>query len=146
MAKTRAVALGIVEQDGKILVEEMSEETATGTEYFYRPPGGGIDYAEYSRDAVVREFREELDAEVRVHEHLACLEHIWNNDGHQGHEIVQLYHVEFADKSFYERDLRILDDGETDNPAVWVPLDDFVQDGKTLFPTGLAELLAGRQR
>lgn len=141
--KPRAVALGIVLRDGAVLMEKLygEHEHCTGT--FYRPPGGGIEYREHSRDAVVREMREELDAEVEVLEYLGCVEHVLGTEEDGLHELLQIYHVRFLDESLYARDdLRILDNGITDNPAVWVPIAEFPQLARQLYPLGIDELLA----
>jgi len=144
--KPRAVALGIVLHDGAILMEKLYGEHEHGTGTFYRPPGGGIEYMEHSRDAVVREMREELDAEVEVLEYLGCVENVLGTKEDGLHELLQLYRVRFLDGSLYARDdLRILDNGITDNPAVWVPMADFPQLAQQLYPLGIAELLTAWQ-
>lgn len=140
--KPRAVALGIVVHEGAVLMEKLYGEHEHGTGTFYRPPGGGIEYREHSREAVVREMREELGAEVEVLEYLGCVENVLGTEEDGLHELLQLYHVRFLDESLYARgDLRILDNGLTDNPAVWVPIVDFPRWDLQLYPLGIGELL-----
>lgn len=62
----RTVALGIVTRGGYALVEEYCGEHSQGNGTYYRPLGGTIEFGERSADTVVREFREELGAEVTV--------------------------------------------------------------------------------
>jgi len=50
--------------------------------------GGGVDFGETSRDALQREFQEEIQAELTNIRHLGCLENLCNFNGQQGHEIL----------------------------------------------------------
>jgi ADP-ribose pyrophosphatase YjhB (NUDIX family) len=125
-----------------ILVFEGYDPTKRQT--FYRPLGGGIEFGEYARDAVLRELREELDAELTNIQYLATLENIFTYDGVPGHEIVQLFTADFADGAFYDRDdLSAHEDtGETFH-VVWKPLADFRAGLAPLYPDGLLTLLDG---
>jgi len=58
---TRPCAFVFLRAGNRFLVSEMVDEVE-GT--FYRPPGGGIEFREDSRDAAVRELREEFDLEL----------------------------------------------------------------------------------
>ena len=60
-SEIRIVALGAVLRGDDLLVQE-DELRSTG-ETFYRLLGGGVEFGEHSRDAVVREFGEELGVE-----------------------------------------------------------------------------------
>ncbi|TCP55660.1 ribosomal protein L11 methyltransferase [Tumebacillus sp. BK434] len=135
----RPVALGIVEQQGKILVEKIVGKHMYGEGVYYRPPGGGIEFGEHSEQAVVRELREELGVEVTPAEFLGFLENIFRVEGSMGHEIVALYRVRLADETQYEQDVFVLTDGDSQNEAVWVPLADFASGDKLLMPSGLLE-------
>lgn len=57
--RPRAIALGVVIHDGRILVEEQSGRHSLGTGVYYRPVGGTIEFGEKSADTVVREYRED---------------------------------------------------------------------------------------
>ena len=57
----RPLALAVVRRDEELLLAEHYDSAEEYT--FYRPIGGGIEFGEHSRDAVRREFREELDVE-----------------------------------------------------------------------------------
>src|SRR5213078_1110596 len=65
--------------------------------------GGGIEYGESSRAAIVREIREEVGVEIEHLQLLGVLENIFTYEGQTGHEIVFVFDAEFADKSLYER-------------------------------------------
>ena len=58
----RPIVICVVLNNGRIFVSE-DVKPDTG-ETFYRSLGGGIEYAEHSADAVVRELREEIGAEL----------------------------------------------------------------------------------
>ena len=137
----RPIALGLIRRGQALLVFEGRDDVKGET--YYRPLGGGIEFGERSQDALVREFREELGAEVTVGQRVGVLENVFTWRGRPGHEIAFLYAAEFADPTFYERDeMKILDDPAT---ARWVPVDDFRDGRKLLYPTGLTELLSVEQ-
>jgi ADP-ribose pyrophosphatase YjhB (NUDIX family) len=137
----RPLALGVIWRKNALLVFEGHDDVKGET--FYRPLGGGIEFGELSEDALVREFREELGAEVVVKELVGVLENVFGWQAQPGHEIVFLYTAEFAEPGFYERDeMKILDDPAT---ARWVDLQDFRDGSKVLYPKGLTELLSSEQ-
>lgn len=57
---------GVLERDGKVLV---SHERIAGRVYA-KFPGGGLEFEEGLRDALMREFMEEMGVTVKVAEHL----------------------------------------------------------------------------
>jgi len=64
-------------------------------DYYYYRPLGGIEFGETSRDAIIREIREELSAEIEDVRWLGTLENIFTLDGEPGHEIVMVCHADF---------------------------------------------------
>lgn len=101
-----------------------------------------FEFGEYGYQALVREFREELDAEINEVHYFGTLENIFTYKNERGHEIVLLYHVKFVEPVFYKKEeTRGREDGGEPFKAVWKSLVDF-QNGKAiLYPTGLLELL-----
>ena len=71
----RPIVLGIVKKDNKILVSEGYDKVKNET--FYRSIGGGIKFLENSKDALKREFREELNIDINVGEFLGISENIF---------------------------------------------------------------------
>jgi ADP-ribose pyrophosphatase YjhB (NUDIX family) len=110
-------------------------------ETFYGPPGGGIDFQEYSIDALRREMREELDAELADVELLGVLENVFTHQGRPKHEIAFIYRARFADPWFYAQDEIMGDEGGEPYPVKWMPLAHFAPGGPPLYPTGLYDLL-----
>lgn len=125
-----------------ILVYERYDPT-TG-ERFYRPIGGNIDFGELSREAMVREIREELSAEVTDLRFLGVLENVFTYVGRPGHEIILMYDARFADESLYEQPSLAAyeESGDRHFEATWKALDYFRRSGSpSLYPNGLLELL-----
>lgn len=111
-------------------------------ETFLRPLGGAVEFGELAVDALRREIREELHAEIVEPVQLGVLENIFMYQGQPGHEIVIVFDATFADPTHYDKDtLPIHEEEIWDGPARWVD----VGEGLTfaLYPDGLAELLQG---
>ena len=136
----RVITICIIRKGDTIFVFEDVDKITNET--FYRPLGGGIEYGEYSYDALEREFLEEINVKLLNLRYIQTLENIFICDGETGHEIVIVYEGEFADKTFYNKDVVILteDNGEK-LKAMWMPLADFRARKFPLYPDGLLELL-----
>jgi ADP-ribose pyrophosphatase YjhB (NUDIX family) len=67
----------------------------------YRFVGGGAEFGEHSRDAVVRE---ELDVTLTDVTHLGTYERTFTFDGEPDHEIWRAYEGDIADEWPYERE------------------------------------------
>jgi len=139
MMRPRANTLGILLKEGKVLLEENVARHSQGYGPYYRPIGGTIELGERSKDALVREFGEELQVEVRVLKSLGCLENIYTVKGRIGHEITLLYTVEFTDPVLYEQESFVMTEGKKVTTAKWVDIREL--SGKVVFPDGLVELL-----
>ena len=140
----RPLAICVFRHRDRILVEKAYDPTKE--EHFYRPLGGGIEFGETSRDALIREIREEINAQITDLRLLGTLENIFTFDGRPGHEIVQVYDATFCDAALYTRDgiPGSEDDGHTFT-AQWLPLASLTPDAPPLYPDGLLDLLR-RQR
>ena len=138
--KIRALAIGILRKDGQILVFEGFYHVKH--EIFYRPLGGAIKFGEYGHQALARELREEIGAEITNLRYLGLSENIFVCDGQPGHEIVLIYEADLADKPAYEMDSLVghEDDGSP-LTVVWKPLEFFQRGQAPLYPDGLLELL-----
>ncbi len=135
----RATALCVIRHETRILA---ALGYAPDKGEFYRPLGGGINFGERSRDAVVREVREEIQAELTNLKYLGLVENLYTRSGVPTHELVIVYVGEFADPSLNRR--TVIQGIEEDEmfEAEWVPFSDFTSGRATLFPVGLLELLA----
>jgi 8-oxo-dGTP pyrophosphatase MutT (NUDIX family) len=108
---------------------------------FYRPLGGEIEFGEHAEDAIRREIREELGAEIEDVRLLTVSENIFTFLGANGHELVWTFEARFTDASFYEREVVACNEGEASFEAHWVPLEVFTSGDVLLFPDGLLDVL-----
>ena len=139
--RIRPIAVCLFRHENRILVSKGFDKIEQ--DYYYRPLGGEIEYGETSAEALVREIREELGAEIENVRLLGVLENIFVYDGEQGHEIVFVFDAEFKDKSLYKLDEI---DGYEQEAGVkfktkWFSLNKIEQTGGRLVPEKLAELL-----
>ncbi len=142
--RIRPIALGIIRRTDQILVFE-SREPDSGGQIYYRPLGGTIEFGELGDQALIREMREELGAEIENVRYLGLCENLFHApDGRAAHEIVLLYEADLADKTLYEKEemLSVEDSGETFR-VLWKPLATFRRGEAPLYPNGLLELLLG---
>jgi ADP-ribose pyrophosphatase YjhB (NUDIX family) len=138
--KIRPLAIGIFRRDDRILVCEGYDPVKDET--FYRPLGGGIEFGERAAEAVARELREEIDAEMINPRYLGTLENLFTYNGKPGHEIVLVFAGEFADSALYEKDAWVgHEEGGEEFKVSWKPLADFAAGRAPLYPDGLLELL-----
>ena len=140
-ARIRAIALCVLRNRDRILVNQGFDPHKQ--ESFYRPLGGGIDFGETSRDAAVREIKEELDIDICEPQLLGVFENIFVYDDQPGHEIVFIYDAKLVDKSLYERSSLLALEGERQFEAKWVELAEIAAGNVPLYPTGLLDLLRG---
>jgi 8-oxo-dGTP pyrophosphatase MutT (NUDIX family) len=136
----RAIAICIIRHNGNIFVFEGHDNIKDQT--FYRPLGGAIEFGESSSQTVLREFLEEIGAEIINLHYLRTLENIFTYNGQVGHEIVIVYEGDFSDKRFY-RETSVIGQEDTglEFKAMWKPLLDFENDKAPLYPDGLLEIL-----
>ena len=136
----RAIAICVFRHRDRILLINI-HDPATG-ERFYRPAGGGIEFGESSQDALRREMREELGAEIDAPRLLGVLENIFTYDDRPGHEIVFVYDAQFVDQRLYQVERFTVHEanGETFD-AVWVELSTSDPQTPPVYPEGLVELL-----
>ena len=138
--QVRAIALGIIRDGERVLVQEGYDPSKQQT--FYRLLGGTIEFGERSQETVRRELREEVGAELTDLEFLATIENVFTFDGLAGHEIALVYTAHLADPALYRQSVIMgAEPDGTPITAVWKPLDDFRAGCDPLYPDGLLELL-----
>lgn len=140
--RIRPIVLCLFRKGERILVSD-AFDSAKG-EYFCRPLGGGIEFGEHSRDAMLREIREETGAEVLNLRLLGVIENLFTYEGEPGHELVFVYDAEFADKSLYERgEVQGYESGiDKHFVASWRTPEENERRGVRLVPEPLAAMLA----
>lgn len=139
--RIRPIAICLFRNNNRILVSEAFDSSKQ--DYYCRPVGGAIEFGETSRDAMLREIREEIDVEVRNLKFVGVLESIFRYEGHPGHEIVFVYDAEFADENLYRKsEIDGYESGiDAKFTAKWYSLEEMSANNLRLVPEGLAELL-----
>lgn len=140
--RIRPLALCVFRRDDKIFVAR-GRDSLTG-ETFYRPIGGRIEFGERGHETVMREVKEEIDAEVKDVRYLGALENIFHYEGKPGHEIVLIYDGRFADPALNRNDAVVQgqDDGGILYQGEWHRLAEFHHPtAPPLYPAGLLQLL-----
>lgn len=132
----RPIALGLAIKDGKVLVSEGYDKVKNQT--FYRCLGGGIEFLEKSDEALKREFKEEIDADIVVKDLLDVTENIFTYEGKDAHELIFIYNVDIDD-SDYKEEYSIID--ETDSIAKWIDISKFKNKEAILYPTEVIKYL-----
>ena len=126
----RPIVLGIVKRDNKILVSKGYDKIKN--EIFYRSIGGGIEFLENSKDALKREFKEELNIDINVGDFLGISENIFTYNGRNAHELILFYNVDISDLNYKEKYHIIDDNCETD--AMWINIDKFINKELKIYP------------
>jgi ADP-ribose pyrophosphatase YjhB (NUDIX family) len=142
--RIRVLALAVFRRGDEILVMEGYDPLKRET--FYRPLGGAVEFGERVMEALRREMREEIGAEIKDVRLLDVMENLFVYDGAPGHEIVWMHEAAFVDLSFYARDELAIEEDGARGRAVWKPLCDFGAGRAPLYPDGLLELLNERRR
>ena len=120
-------------RDGALLVSEAADGS------FQRPLGGHVEFGEYARDTIHREFGEEIGQRLTGVRRLGVLENIFPWRGGTEHEVVFIFSAAFADPAAYEIEQQVIAD-KTDDRVIWRAPGTV---RPPLYPAGLAELIAG---
>ena len=133
----RPIVLGLVKSGNKLLVSKGYDKFKK--QEFYRCLGGGIEFLEKSEDALKREFKEELNIDIKVGKFLGISENIFNYNGKNAHELVLFYDAYIADKDYQEKYEVIDDNSETE--AMWIDINKFKDNELTLYPEQIFKYL-----
>ncbi len=75
-------------EDRRVLV---SDEFIRG-KYYTKFPGGGLEFGEGTRDCLKREFKEEMDLEVRIGDHIYTTDFFQMSAFNPEHQIISIYY------------------------------------------------------
>ena len=120
-------------RDGALLVSEAADGS------FQRPLGGHVEFGEYARDTIHREFGEEIGQRLTGVRRLGVLENIFSWHGGTEHEVVFIFSAAFADEAAYEIEEQVIADKIGDRVTWRAP----GTVSPPLYPAGLTELIAG---
>ncbi len=108
---------GVLFEKGAIL---LSSETHAGRR-FTKFPGGGLEFGEGLKDAIVREFMEETGREVDVVKHLYTTDFFQESAFNPAHQVISVYYqISFSQKP---EQLPALISLEADQTFEWVELE-----------------------
>lgn len=134
--KIRNIAICYIEWKDHLFVLEGHDPVKNQT--FYRPLGGGIEFGELANEAAMREFQEELETEIEVIDSFQVFENIFEYNGKPGHEVVFVLTAKFNNSEFYQFKEFVGNESGTPFKALWVPMSDFMNGKKILYPEGLS--------
>lgn len=136
----RPIAVGIFKNENQILVFRGYDYHKR--EEFYRPLGGGLKFGETGAEALKREIREEMGAEIRAVKYLTAIENIFSLNNQPGHEIVLVYQAEFLDSEIYnKKHFQLFEDNLEPFDAYWKDLSLFESGSHILYPNGILEII-----
>jgi ADP-ribose pyrophosphatase YjhB (NUDIX family) len=136
----RVTARCLFRHKGQILT--ISAQDPDKPEPHYGVPGGGVEFGETSEQALRREMREELGAEIADLDLLFVSEEIFAVQGQAYHAVVFVYEGRFLDPGFYARPVILYVEGpEPRAEAIWMPASIFLSGEKRLLPERLVEML-----
>jgi 8-oxo-dGTP diphosphatase len=69
----------------------VSDEFIRGN-YYTKFPGGGLEFGEGTRDCLKREFKEEMDLEVRIGDHIYTTDYFQMSAFNPEHQIISIYY------------------------------------------------------
>ena len=118
-------------RDGALLVSESTDPL------FQRPLGGHVEFGEYARDTIRREFLEETGQAVTDVRLLGVLENIFGWQGGTEHEVVFIFTAAFAAAAAYQIEKQRIRD-KPERRVLWRPTDAV---SPPLYPAGLNDLL-----
>lgn len=137
-------ALGLVWRKGNLLASEIYRDD--GTVKGVRPLGGRVEFGESWRDALRREFQEELGVTVTLEGEPIYLENIYSHHGATGHELVILSDVLLPPGAFEDHDvIPYAEDDGTQCRARWFDTATLDCGDLALYPTGLKTALTMRR-
>lgn len=144
--KVRVKVLGLAWRDGRLLAADVPDDS--GAVKGVRPLGGTVEFGEHTEDALRREFREELGAEITINGAPRVVENLFTHEGAQGHEVLFLYDIALPQGAFAgQEEIPFTEDGGTPCLARWHALTDLDRPGApALYPDGLGALLKDQAR
>ncbi|WP_207513481.1 NUDIX domain-containing protein [Longitalea luteola] len=78
----------LIDENKQVLV---SDELIRGG-YYTKFPGGGLEFGEGTRDCLKREFKEEMDLNVHVGEHIYTTDYFQISAFNPSHQIISIYY------------------------------------------------------
>lgn len=137
---TKAIAQCIIRDGDAILVRKGFDSQKE--EFFFKAPGGTIEFGEYSWATIRRQIKKEIGQEIKNLTFVGPIESIFQYEGQNCHEIVFVFEGEIANKEMYKQ--KKIEIGPPKNMGFmveWKLLSDFYRKKAVLYPDGLLEML-----
>ena len=126
-------------EDKKVLV---SDEFIRGS-YYTKFPGGGLEFAEGTRECLKREFKEEMDLEVKVTDHIYTTDFFQMSAFNPEQQIISIYYFVEALEAiktplrlkpfdFDEREMKIYEERKETETFRFIDWNDFSEASVTL--------------
>ncbi len=129
---------GICVQDGKVLLQ-----TTTGEDRSFAFPGGHVEFGETNEETLIREFREEIGADIAVGELKWVAEVFFPWGSRPCHQICLYYMVEIQNPEIPRNGFFLakehMEGRSSDLEFHWVPLEEVKK--REVYPTQTPELL-----
>jgi 8-oxo-dGTP diphosphatase len=120
----------------------VSDEFIRGN-YYTKFPGGGMEFGEGTRDCLKREFKEEMDLEVKVTDHIYTTDYFQLSAFHPGQQIISIYYFVEAQEpirvplrtkpfDFDDREMKIYEEKKETETFRFIDWPDFSEESVTL--------------
>ena len=120
----------------------VSDEFIRGN-YYTKFPGGGLEFGEGTRDCLKREFKEEMDLEVKIGGHIYTTDFFQLSAFHPEHQIISIYYFAEALEpirapirqkpfDFDEQQLKIYEEKKETETLRFIDWDQFSEEKVTL--------------
>ena len=129
----------LINEEKQVLV---SDELIRGS-YITKFPGGGLEFGEGTRDCLEREFKEEMDLEVEVGDHIYTTDYFQLSAFNPNHQIISIYYFAKALEEikaplrnkpfdFDEAQMKIYEETKETETFRYIDWDDFSAETVTL--------------
>lgn len=125
--KIRVTAKGIVRRGNKILVIEEKEDR------YFRLIGGGVEFMEKTHETLVREFKEEINVDIKEYKFIDVIENIFCFKEMNMHELCFLYEVVLSDEYYKIEEYDVTAD-IIPSKAKWIDKEKFLSKNEKLLP------------
>jgi 8-oxo-dGTP pyrophosphatase MutT (NUDIX family) len=131
-------AICIFKNGSKVLVSKGYDKVKK--DFYYRSPGGRVEFRETSEETIRREIKEEFNEEIVNLKYRGVIENIFTMDGDDYHEIVFIFEADFSSKEIYQKEkVEMFEAGWKE--ARWIEYDEFKNNRLRLVPEEIKKFI-----